>query len=498
MFPGEAQGAVAVATDAVGNSYMVGSYDSHIAFGGVPLNSVGSHDIFIVKYDTYGNTLWVKNIQGNNEDNIKGVRLDAAGFVYVTGYTRSLYLFFGSTMYSNPYISSVPNYSMFLAKYDTSGNIVWVKFAGGLGAVNTYGINLVTDSKCNIYVLGSYSFGNTTFDTITISHTSSVSDVFLAKYDSSGNIKWVKSGQGINKNQGTSLCLDPSGNIVITGNTKSPNLNFNGTILNIVGAATYAHIFIAKYDSLGNLSWAKSFGSSNDDNFNCVATYRNSDIYISGAATGSSIMFDTITLSTAASTTFLVRFDSNGNAINVTGGIFGGKITIDSIGNKYGISSCCYSKYDSSGFVQWSQPMYTTTYNNEEYDFSVTNYGIYIVGNFQDATIALGSTILIDSTTSYADVLYAKLAEPPVSINFKTYNNEIGIFPNPSIGKFKVVLPSVGENTTLAMYDYLGRIVYRTTVFANSIELDLNLSPGVYYLKAGVGNTLYTKKISIY
>jgi hypothetical protein len=143
--------------------------------------------------------------------------------------------------------------------------------------------------------------------------------------------------------------------------------------------------------------------------------------------------------------------------------------------------------------------MFSTTYNDEEYDFSVTNHGVYIVGNFQAATIVLGSSILIDSTTHYADVLYAKLEEPNTAINIqKNNNNEIVVWPNPSNGKFKVASINPVENTDLTMYDHLGRIVYKTTVYANAIELDLNLVPGFYYLKVVSGSNPCTKKISIY
>ena len=102
---------------------------------------------------------------------------------------------------------------IFIAKYDASGNCLWAKNAGGIGY--DYGYGIATDANGNSYVTGSF-YGTATFGTIQLV-SYGYDDIFIAKYDASGNCIWAKKAGGINWDFGYSISTDGNGNEFITG-----------------------------------------------------------------------------------------------------------------------------------------------------------------------------------------------------------------------------------------------------------------------------------------
>ena len=117
-----------IAVDANGNSYVTGYfYSSTITFGLTTLTNSGVYsDIFVVKYDSSGNVVWAKNTGGTNEDKGYGIAVDAIGNSYVTGWFSSSTITFGSTTLTNSGSDDI-----FVVKYDSSGNVMRAKSAGG-------------------------------------------------------------------------------------------------------------------------------------------------------------------------------------------------------------------------------------------------------------------------------------------------------------------------------------------------------------------------------
>ena len=103
---------------------------------------------------------------------------------------------------------------IFLSSTIFAQNPDWVKSIGG---DDVDGVNAIAvDSVGNIYVTGSFK------ETVDFDPSSSVSnltstgysDVFLAKYDSSGSYLWAKKMGGLYWDYGTAICLDDLGNIL--------------------------------------------------------------------------------------------------------------------------------------------------------------------------------------------------------------------------------------------------------------------------------------------
>src|SRR5690349_63412 len=79
--------------DKTGNIYIAGSFQGTNADfdpgpGVYPLNSAGSKDCFVAKYDASGKLLWAFRIGGSNTDEINDIALDGIGNLYITGYFR--------------------------------------------------------------------------------------------------------------------------------------------------------------------------------------------------------------------------------------------------------------------------------------------------------------------------------------------------------------------------------------------------------------------------
>ena len=77
-----------VTTDSSGNIYVTGSTSGLINYVGLDGNtSLGSSDIFLVKYNSSGTKQWTKQLGTPYSDSGNGVSTDSSGNIYVTGTT---------------------------------------------------------------------------------------------------------------------------------------------------------------------------------------------------------------------------------------------------------------------------------------------------------------------------------------------------------------------------------------------------------------------------
>jgi ribonuclease HIII len=185
-----------IAVDSSGNVYVTGIYSSNpltlynkdgSAFATTLTNS-GSYDVFIAKYNTNGNVLWVSRIGGTGDDFCNSIAVDSSGSVYVTGYYSSnpltLYNKDGSAFSTT--LTNSGSRNVFIAKYDTNGNVLWGSRIGGTG--DDFGNSIAVDSSGSVYVTGPYSSSTLTLynnDGSAFSTTltnSSPSDILIAKY----------------------------------------------------------------------------------------------------------------------------------------------------------------------------------------------------------------------------------------------------------------------------------------------------------------------------
>jgi len=227
-----------IAVDAGGNSYVTGMFQGSATFGSTVLTSSGSTDAFIVKYDASGNMLWAQKGGGTSADRGESIAVDTSGNSYITGAFYDS-VTFGSTVLTNSGIGDV-----FIVKYDALGNVLWAKKGGG--ANNDAGLGIAVDASGNSYVAGYFSV-SATFDSTALT-SSGTMDVFVVKYDASGNVLWAKKGGGTSDDLASGIDVDAGGNSYVTGVFYGSAATFGSTVL--MGSGN-ADAFIVKYDALG-------------------------------------------------------------------------------------------------------------------------------------------------------------------------------------------------------------------------------------------------------
>ncbi len=196
-----------VAVDNAGNIYVTGVFTDTANFSGTILNGKGGTDIFVAKYKPNGQLVWAKNAGGIKSDDGSGIALDGLGNLYVSGRFDSAAVF-GTT----PVIGN-GGYDAFFAKYDTSGNLIWLKYGGGTGS--DYLKDIECDAQGNILGTGYFS-AQATFGTSNLT-TVGLQDVLFIKYNPSGDVLWTKQAGGTDNDEGNRMCLDLGGNLISSG-----------------------------------------------------------------------------------------------------------------------------------------------------------------------------------------------------------------------------------------------------------------------------------------
>jgi hypothetical protein len=264
-----------IVADSSGNALVIANTYGTMKVEDVVLDHQGEQDVFITKYDRNGKFLWVRQIAGSKDERGRGISVDKQGNVFATGE------FTGSLSFGSQKVESASNLKdIFLAKYSSSGNLLWAKSFGSTGA--DYGRGIGADAADNIYFTGVFS-GSVKFGSKTLNSVGGSKDLFLAKADASGNIIWVRQMGGSGADEGCELEVDEAGNSYITGEFPG-SATFGSTTFKSAG---YRDMFIAKYDSQGNLIWVKQAGGDGDDVNYAIAVDTVAKVSVTGTFTGS-------------------------------------------------------------------------------------------------------------------------------------------------------------------------------------------------------------------
>ena len=102
---------------------------------------------------------------------------------------------------------------------------------------------------------------------------------------------WSKSFGGSKDDVVTSIAVDSSGNVYITGSFESSTIDFGGSALTNMNAPDYSDIFTVRFDSNGNYKWGKRFGGSSADEGYSVSADSFGNLYATGYFQGTNIDF---------------------------------------------------------------------------------------------------------------------------------------------------------------------------------------------------------------
>lgn len=117
---------------------------------------------------------------------------------------------------------------------------------------------------------------------------------------------------------GNSITLDGNGNSFVTGYFTSTTIAFGTTKLTNPDPLGTSEFFLVKYNSAGNVLWAKSAGGISNESGNCLTTDAFGNIFVTGSFASANITFGTFTLTNSApgrTDIFIVKYYTNGNVI---------------------------------------------------------------------------------------------------------------------------------------------------------------------------------------
>ena len=211
---------------------------------------------------------------GSLNDYVKAVTEDANGNIYATGYTYS-----ADFPVKNAWNSTFGGGTdVFVSKFSPSGYLLFSTFLGGSSVDFGYGIKV--DSEGNVYVYGETQSNDFTTKNAYQPGFKGASDVFLAKFDPTGNLLFSTLLGGYQYDHATGLALDNLGNIYITGYTFSPTFPTRNPLPIAYMGTSMA--FLAKFDAQGALLYSTFLGGSATDIGYAVATDANNNCYIAG------------------------------------------------------------------------------------------------------------------------------------------------------------------------------------------------------------------------
>ncbi len=312
-----------IVLDKEGDSYQLGFTQSlnNIATTGTYQGTFNAFsDVFIIKHDENGNKIWGTYYGGNFYD--RGFAIDYNnGHVFIAGNTFSMNMA-TSGVHQETVVDAD---EAFLAKFDTTGNLVWSTYYAG--EMHDFFADVVVDQNNDIYCTG---------------HTSSLSNIaspgshqdfflgtsacFIVKFDNTGNRIWG-TYYGTANDDGSGLGIDSNNDLYVTGYTTSTNgiINTSNTGVHQTSLNGGADAFIAKFSPSGTLTWGTYYGGTGNDLATSIAVDSEDSIYIAGNTTSSNEIFYNNAFQATPSSiddNFIAKFGPNGTIS--WGSYFGG------------------------------------------------------------------------------------------------------------------------------------------------------------------------------
>ena len=235
-------------------------------------------------------------------DGLTGIARDANGNMYITGE------FEGTRPFGSGTMTAVGFSDLFLAKYSAAGVYQWSIQIGGTNNVMEAG-GVAVDNAGNVYITGNFSF-NANFSGNTLSANGS-NDAFLAKYDASGNYKWVRALSSPGFEKTTAIQSDGTGMYITGAYTQAMTVN---SVSFAAPTGNLEDAFLLKTDTSGTAVWGLKAGGSYDDRGTCLSVSANT-IFWGGYFRGLNANFNGTMLSSGNvgyNDMFIVKLNSSG------------------------------------------------------------------------------------------------------------------------------------------------------------------------------------------
>lgn len=558
-----------LATDKEGNIYICGRVDSTIqdakidfdfGAGFTTVTTNGGADAFFAKYSQQGKLLWVKTFGGSKNESCSGIKLDDDGNIYLRGNFNSANMDADPGSGNYPLIYSAilgSREDAFVAKYDTSGKIIWAKAFSGNSSEAVTGLNI--DDLGNVYITGhsdSYRFdADPSLDSFYLQNTfmsgpstNRNSQIFIIKLDVNGNFTWAKQINGRSgdlvfgtselKNNHFYIC-----GALGYGSTPVGRVDFDPGADSAFYLYSNGGIYFAAYDTAGNYLRGYNFGNAaTEDNaaFD-IATDDSGNVYLTGVYQPfKKADFqpgpDSLFLTGKTADAFLAKYDTTGkiNWIHSWGDIHsdnGKKLKLDDFGSIYLLGEFVstegtpmdfdpdptkqallnssqtqdvyLAKFSNHGKLYWAQNFGGTCSNCTDRAGDISfdnNNNLVLIGSlaYQTGEVNMGFSgyAPVQPISGY-DIVVAKYRLAPMGLEDEEVMERIDlqVFPNP-VASQAVNIRSAADIQSVSIYNMLGKCIYfNPNVVGKQIIIKTELSKGMYIIKAETASGSQTVKL---
>ena len=341
------------ALDASGNVYITGFVFDCPACAHFPTTTgqafAGDVDAFVSEISADGSMLKYSTlIGGTNFDQGKSLAVDGSGDAYLTGVT------FSTDFPAVPSATAPGDGDGFVAKFDTTGSVIWASYLGGNEFDQPFSIAIPQGcaSNCNAYVAGETESS----DFPGASGFTGQFDAFATemKADGTGTVYTTllagdtgPTGPHSGTTYATAIAVDSGGFAFVAGGTDATD--FPKTVGPVLTGATDA--FAAKLNVNGSVSYARLIGGSDFDQAEGIAIQpactEPCSAYVEGVTFSSDFPLTTGTLQTATAE-FVTELSGNGSTTTYSrlietsdAPLFAqlGGIAVDTLGDAYVIGT---------------------------------------------------------------------------------------------------------------------------------------------------------------
>ncbi len=229
---------VDIKTDNQNNHIIIGNYGHTINFGSIELVHEGEYDspsqenwtdMFVLKTNSDGDPLWGVSIESPEQGIIAAVDLDPDGNIYVTGSFQKTGATFNSTNGESISLSSIGYRDLFIAKYNSEGELLWAEHAGADFDMicYTYSHNIAVDDQGNAFITGQFwkqlEIGDNHFV------AENYGDIFVAKYSTAGEVLWANKLNCSYHGRARQITVDNEGNVFVAGLFEEEHITFPDT-----------------------------------------------------------------------------------------------------------------------------------------------------------------------------------------------------------------------------------------------------------------------------
>lgn len=294
------------------------------ASSGEFITSYGGRDYFVVKFDSLSNVLWLKNLGSSGNDYVDGgMAVNEDGSIYITGGFRNVFNYTPTNS-----ITSTGGFDTYLLKYDTDGNVDWIKHSGQ-GPLNQRPNALETDDAGDI-IVGGFFADSISFDGEgSLKSNNSIDDFYYAKFSQlDGSFIWAKQLRGIDN--------IASGRIVSISSEASSyafvGLYYDSISIGIdtlVSLDNSIDVFVLNTDLDGNVNWIREISGTSDEYSYSVYSDDVGSVYLGGYFNGSPLLIDSTEFDQIEFDQYVggfdivfLKFSSDGTLqwVNATGG----------------------------------------------------------------------------------------------------------------------------------------------------------------------------------